>query len=135
MGYATDAEMDDARHKIAEWLYFAGSDAANELTPGSVWTANVPGLASGVEQRYALVLHYNHRNGMAVVALAENRAHPATFPYLVPVTAEVGRVPGFVRAHQLRSIATDKRQLTDYTGAIRQQDLEAVRDAIIRLIS
>ena len=135
VGCATNAEMDDARHKIAEWLYFAGSDAANELTPGSVWTANVPGLASGVEQRYALVLHYNHRNGMAVVALAENRAHPATFPYLVPVTAEVGQVPGFVRAHQLRSISTDERQLTGYTGAIRQQDLEAVRVAIIRLIS
>ncbi len=134
-GYATDAEMDDARHKIAEWLYFAGSDAANELTPGSIWTANVPGLTSGVEQRYALVLHYNHRNGMAVVALAENRAHPATFPYRIPVAAEVGRVPGFVRAHQLRSISTHERQLTDYTGAIRHQDLEAVRDAIIRLIS
>ena len=135
VGYATDAEMDNARHKIAEWLYFAGSDAISGLTPGSVWTANVPGLASGVEQRYALVLHYNHRNGMAVVALAENRAHPATFPYLIPVAAEVGRVPGFVRAHQLRSISTDERQLTGYTGAIRQQDLETVRAAIIRLIS
>ena len=135
VSYATDAEMNEARHKIAEWLYFAGSNATNELTPGSIWTANVPGLASDVEQRYALVLHYNHRNGMAVVALAENRAHPATFPYLVPVTAEVGQVPGFVRAHQLRSISTDESQLTDYTGKIRQQDLEAVHDAIIRLIS
>ena len=135
VGYATDAEMDEARHKIAEWLYFAGNDAISGLTPGSVWTANVPGLASGVEQRYALVLHYNYHNRMAVVALAENREHPATFPYLVPVTAEVGQVPGFVRAHQLRSISTHQRQLTNRTGAIRQQDLEAVRDAIIRLIS
>ena len=135
VGYATDPEMDDAQHKIAEWLYFAGSDAISGLTPGSVWTANVPGLTSGTRRQPALVLHYNRHNRMAVVALAENRAHPATFPYLVPVTAEVGQVPGFVRAHQLRSIATDERQLTDYTGAIRQQDLEAVRDAIIRLIS
>ena len=135
MGCATDAEMDDARHKIAEWLYFAGSDAVNELTPGSIWTANVPGLTSGTRRQPALVLHYNRHNRMAVVALAENREHPATFPYLIPVAAEVGRVPGFVRAHQLRSISTDQRQLADYTGAIRHQDLEAVRDAIIRLIS
>ena len=135
VGCATDAEMDDARHKIAEWLYFAGSDAANELTPGSVWTANVPGLASGTRRQPALVLHYNRHNRMAVVALAENHAHPSAFPYLVPVAAEVGQVPGFVRAHQLRSIATDERQLTGYTGAIRQQDLETVRAAIIRLIS
>ena len=135
VGYATNAELDDARHKIAEWLYFAGSNAANGLTPGSIWTANVPGLASGTRRQPALVLHYNHRNGMAVVALAEDRAHPSTFPYLVPVAAEVGQVPGFVRAHQLRSISTDESQLTDYTGEIRQQDLEAVRAAIISLIS
>ena len=135
VGYATVAEMDDARRKIEGWLYFAGGNAANGLTPGSIWTANVPGLASGVEQRYVLVLHYNHRNGMAVVALAENRAHPSTFPYLVPVTAGEGQVPGFVRAHQLRSISMHQRQLTNRTGAIRQQDLEAVRAAIIGLIS
>lgn len=131
---ATDSELDDARLKIAELLYSPGTDVDNGLIPGSVWTANVPGLATGAGRRQALILDYNGGNAMAIVALAENRDQPVTFPYAIPVAAATGRVPGVVRAHQLRSISATER-LTCYEGAVRQQDLEAVRDAVIRLIS
>lgn len=134
VGYAIDAEMDDARNRIADLLYSPGNDADSEVIPGSIWTANIPGLATGTERWQVLVLDYNGRNAMALVALAESRDPPAIFPYAIPVAAAAGRVPGAVRAHQLRSISAPKR-LVSCVGTVRQQDLEAVRDAIIRLIS
>ena len=133
-GYATDAELDDARDKIEYILENPGDDAESGFSPGSVWIADVPGLATGARRQPALILDYNGGNAMAIVALAENREQPVTFPYVIPVAAAAGRVPGVVRAHQLRSISATDR-LISYAGAVRQQDLEAVRDAIIRLIS
>lgn len=133
-GRASDSELDDARNRIADLLYSPGNDADSKVIPGSVWTANVPGLATGTERWQVLVLDYNGGNAMAIVALAESQDSPPTFPYAIPVVAAAGRVPGVVRAHQLRSISAPKR-LVSCVGTVRQQDLEAVRDAIIRLIS
>ena len=133
-GQATDVELRDARRKIVNLMRSPGTDADSEFIPGSVWIADVPGLASGVRRQQTLILDYNGGNAMAIVSLAEDRDRPITFPYVIPVAAAAGRVPGVVRAHQLRSIAAAER-LISYVGVVRQQDLEAVREAIIRLIS
>lgn len=133
-GNATDAELRDARRKIVNLLRSPGNDADSEVIPGSVWIAEVPGLATGVRRQQTLILDYNDGNAMAIVSLAEDRDRTISFPYAIPVAAAAGRVPGVVRAHQLRSIAAAER-LVSYVGAVRQQDLDAVRDAIIRLIS
>ena len=133
-GHATDAELRDARRKIGNLLESPSNDSGSEFAPGSVWIADVPGLATGARRQQTLILDYNGGNAMAIVTLAENREQPVTFPYVIPVAAAAGRVPGVVRAHQLRSISAAER-LISYVGAVRQQDLEAVRDAIIRLIS
>ena len=133
-GHATAVEMADARDKIINLLESPSNDADSEVIPGSVWVADVPGLASGVRRQLTLILDYNDGNAMAIVSLAEDRDRPITFPYVIPVAAAAGRAPGVVRAHQLRSIAAAER-LVSYVGAVREQDLEAVRDAIIRLIS
>ena len=133
-GRATDVELRDARRKIGNLLESPGNDTDSEFIPGSVWIADVPGLATGVRRQQALILDYNGGNAMAIVTLAENREQPVTFSYTIPVAAAAGRVPGVVRAHQLRSISAAER-LISYVGEVRQQDLEAVRDAIIRLIS
>lgn len=134
-GHATDVELRDARRKIGNLLESPSNDADNSgVIPGSVWIADVPGLATGVRRQQTLILDYNGGNAMAIVSLAENREQPVTLPYVIPVAAAAGRVPGVVRAHQLRSISAAER-LISYVGAVRQQDLEAVRDAIIRLIS
>ena len=133
-GYATAVELEDARDKIEYLLNSPSDDSDSGFSPGSVWIADVPGLATGARRQPTLILDYNGGNAMAILALAENRNQPVTFSYVVPVAAAAGRVPGVVRAHQLRSISAADR-LISYAGAVRQQDLEAVRDAIIRLIS